>query len=92
MSIRKNVCQLRVFDSFSDLFAIGSFCSTELTTKPVRILLSSFHVAESKSILVGFSFRLSSAHVGYPLARDLLLRAGSGNIDQSEDFIAMMHD
>ena len=42
--------------------------------------------------MVGFSFRLSSAHVGYPLARHLLLRVGSGNIDQSEDFIAMMHD
>jgi hypothetical protein len=54
--------------------------------------MSSFHVAERKSILIGFSFRLSSAHVGYPLARHLLLRVGSGNIDQSEDFIGMMHD
>src|SRR5439155_11703983 len=45
---------------------------------------------KSKSILVRFSFRLSSAHVGYPLARHLLLRVGSGNIDQSEDFIAMI--
>ena len=56
------------------------------------VLLSSFHEAQSKPILVGLSFRLGPSNVGHPLARDLLLRAGSGNIDQSEDFIAMMHD
>jgi hypothetical protein len=66
--------------------------SAQLSLPPNRTGSAGFFPAEGKSILVGFSFRLSSAHVGYPLARHLLLRVGSGNIDQSENFIAMMHD
>ena len=60
--------------------------------QPVRVVLSSFHVTETNSILIGLSFGLGPSDVGCPLARHLLLRVGSGNIDQSEDFIAMMHD
>src|SRR4030095_15821365 len=96
------LCCLRSFPfrpaSLSNFLISGSglissgFHSVPLSLRPVRVLLSSFPVAENKSILVGFSFGLSSAHVGYPLASDLLLRAGSGNIDQSKDLIAMMHD
>ena len=47
---------LQFFDFGFRIDFVGvSFCSTELTP-PVRVLLSSFPVAESKSILVGFSF------------------------------------
>ena len=39
-------------------------------------------MAEGKSILVGLSLGLGPTNIRYPLTRDLLLRAGSGNIDQ----------
>ena len=72
--------------------ARGSLCSTQLTTKTLGFLLSSFPVAQTKSILIGLSFGLGPSNLGYPLARHLLLRVGNGNIEQSEDFITMMHD
>jgi hypothetical protein len=47
--------------------AESSVCSTELTTKPYGVLLSSVYVAEGESILVGFPFGFSPSNVRYPL-------------------------
>ena len=54
---------------FSLRFAESSVCSTELTTKP-WVLLSSFEIAEGKSILIGFSFGLGPSDVRYSLAQE----------------------
>jgi len=67
--------------------------SAQPSSPPNRTGSAGFFPRSGESVDTGrISFRLSSAYVGYPLARHLLLRVGSGNIDQSEDFIAMMHD
>ena len=49
-------------------------------TSPLRAVGDKTHIVEALGEIIRGKIR------------HLLVRAGSGNIDQSEDFIAMMHD